>query len=480
MKRISLKEVLLLILPTLILLSASFWWQKREQRDAVKESGPFRLEVAKVEKVTLTPAEVAEGYDTKFLVTFAYWGKGSSLVHLDRSWAAESVSVLKTNLLERNEKKWRPVSAEVFPAVRTEGYYMSPEIGKMQTALLLPLSKLPNKDLQVQFFLNGHSGLPSSPILSTTLSVPVRKAGEAAPIPQVSRECSLLFQSVRVDHLRPVTQLSTRGKLGVDRTVEFEVKTQRRTSRRQYPNNNWKTFNACIVDEKGKIYRKWLGSDKYGPLPQAHFIDFIRSQINPAQESDVYRFEYSFSTAFIPASAGRLTFKAQVSENGEWPLPLSVVVREKDDWRLKRARTLKLKSIETQPNPDDASKLDVIVKVIPHNYRGMYQLNDLMPESHQVEGKPKGRFLITNWSQRLENSRSSAPSLALIKVNSSGYYPIRMESVSSTANGWKITYPIALIRLKNLSDLLAFKADIGVEGDGFLPVSIALPISKKP
>lgn len=122
MKRISIKEIALLLLPALILLGASFWWQKREKRDAVKErSGPFRLEAAKVE-VMPTPAEVAEGYDTKFLVTFAFRGKGSSELYPIPSSANEHLSVLETSVIERNGKKWRAIPANVFPSVRTKGY----------------------------------------------------------------------------------------------------------------------------------------------------------------------------------------------------------------------------------------------------------------------------------------------------------------------------------------------------------------------
>jgi hypothetical protein len=41
MKRIPLKEVLVLLLPALILLGAGFWWQKREQRNAIKKAARF-------------------------------------------------------------------------------------------------------------------------------------------------------------------------------------------------------------------------------------------------------------------------------------------------------------------------------------------------------------------------------------------------------------------------------------------------------
>ncbi len=460
MKRIRLKEILLLLLPALILLGASFWWQKREQRDAVKESGPFRLEVAKIEKITPTPAEVAEGYDTKFLVTFAYRGKGSWSLNRVLSPVEKSVSVRKISVVKRNGKNWRPISTDVFPSVRAEGYSVSPEVGKMQAAVLVPLWKLPNKDLQLQLSLDRSVFSPSTPILAPTLSVPIRKVGEAAPNPQVSHEYSLSSQSAKVDDLRPVTQLRTEGKFGANRTVEFEVKTQ--TPWRQYPYLDWKMFNACIVDENGKIYRKWLGWDMDRPVPKRHCFDFVPDTIQKTEKPDVYSFDYSFSTAFIPASAGKLTFKALVSENGEWPLSLSVVVRQKDDWTLKRSRTLKLKSIETQPSPDDPTLLDVIVKT---NYVG--------------KQKPNIRLLIAGWSQRIESSLTSFPSRALQKVNS-GYYPVKVLSTSLTGNEWEVIYRITLIRLKTLPKPLSFKADIGVEGDGFLPVSIPLPISKKP
>jgi hypothetical protein len=236
MKRSSLKEVLLLILPTLILLSASFWWQKREQRDAVKESGPFRLEVAKVEKVTLTPAEVAEGYDTKFLVTFAYWGDDPLLFYRQQDQVSGSKLIASNFSVKAREKNhWSTIPITTVSRTSASATRCLVETTENQISIALPLSQLPKKELRLeiaalawleyrvpkgsvrsqinralpnnkQVVVSPSPNFKGSDKVEVRLTSPVafvtaRKVGKPAPEPQVSRARSLsLISAGAIQH----------------------------------------------------------------------------------------------------------------------------------------------------------------------------------------------------------------------------------------------------------------------------------------
>jgi hypothetical protein len=527
MKRISLKEILVLLVPALILLGASFWWQKREQRDAVKESGPFRLEVAKIEKVVPTPAEVAEGYDTKFLVTFAYRGNDPLAAYRRDNLNITPFTIASNaKLLERKEGQWREISRRTSPQVRVAGAQLFSQINNRQIAILLPLSQLPKSELRVQFSAllrvgylvpkgvakphggeirifpvskeKGSDGVSVNLRLPKIL-IPVRKAGEPASIPQVSHARSIALVSANV--IRVATPASIQnGQSGIDTRVEIYVRGTE-TNLRKQQKQKWKSFNTCLVDESGKIYRTWQQ-----PFGRLNSLVFLLQDPNSGLQQDssasegVCKFQTDFSQFFIPASAGEITFRTQISFNDEWPVPVSVVVRKRDDWTLKKSRTLKLKSIKVEPNSPDGSKFDVYVR---GTYVGPYDLIE-SPTPGKVFGAdfyygynslsykyglntvyldknirtPNRRLFVTNWSQHLE---SAAPNITgtknLLSLRQSN--PVRLTHVV-LGDEFKVIYAVDLSKLTTRPKNLIFKADIGVEGDGFLPVSVALPISKKP
>src|SRR5690606_7130292 len=101
----------------------------------------------------------------------------------------------------------------------------------------------------------------------------------------------------------------------------------------------------------------------------------------------------------------------------------------------------------------------------------------------RVKREPLRRMLVTDWSQRIEeidkNSTGSTKPLPL--WGSLGGNPIanpaQVKEISSGHFGraWSVRYEIDLRKLRKRAPNMIFKADIGVEGDGFLPVSVPLP-----
>jgi hypothetical protein len=92
------------------------------------------------------------------------------------------------------------------------------------------------------------------------------------------------------------------------------------------------------VDAYEKKFFTWRAKSLI-PLEPSIMYDRVFELNGPAYnptrvgnaEDATYTFNGYYSVASIPANVGQLTFKTQISVNDEWPLPVSIVVCERNE-----------------------------------------------------------------------------------------------------------------------------------------------------
>jgi hypothetical protein len=303
-------------------------------------------------------------------VTFAYRGSDPLAEYRENPPdTTHPLIVDRFNLKMRDKKLWRTIPITTVSSAPAPSIRCLVETTENQICIALPLSKLPKKELRLEVaalawlqyripkggvkpqltvtpqtnklvVVSPSTKSKGSDEVQVRLTSPVafvtaRKDGEPAPEPRVSRARSISLISTEVTPLSPL--LAERVTHFSNANSQIEVKLQKQTTgQEQAQPLKWKIIDPHLVDDRGKKYFTWRAKSSI-PLEPSVMLDQafelngpIYNSTRASNEDAIYTFNGYYSVASIPINAGQLTFKTQISVNDEWPLPVSVAVRERN------------------------------------------------------------------------------------------------------------------------------------------------------
>ena len=344
MGRIKAKELLLFLVP-MLMVGVGFMLRGREAPQPLPvatQPAPFSLTVKDVRFESVTPREVAQGFDTRVAVLMEPSGKLPS--NSSYRWQYLRPRFEDAHLIyQRDGKPRRFQMADGSAAVQVEPQFDDPQ-GTVR--FMLPLSQVPASDSAVTLkakitSVDAHGTVITPPgqkvnavtvtrIPATVFSFVVRKPGEQVQTPIVSRECPLALDQVTVtDKSSPLFAAAT---MGADTLVHLTVKYDTPSWLGRPPRPVWKFGKPYLVDEKGRRYStfRWPGvggGKSYSAGINYGGMSWSGTAGNYAADGK-YSTSYWLPLASVPKSAGKLTLKSQISVNEMWPLSISVVVRD--------------------------------------------------------------------------------------------------------------------------------------------------------
>ena len=208
----------------------------------------------------------------------------------------------------------------------------------------------------------------------------------------------------------------------------------------------------------------------------------------------------------VPRSLGQITLSSSwVPDNGR-PVPFRVAVRP--SWFTRAPQTLHLEKVSWTPHQGDEGEVEITLRyggaeklILDDGYGSSAVGWKVAPVPSGMLGKESfPRFnLLYNWSPRLEspdgkyNSHLAKDAWVRSKFraffSAKNYstqkdgpdvqaynrsFPIQIGTGTARRNGNTITISHRVTGLNSHRGPLVFKSEIGVPGDGFLPVSCAL------
>ena len=488
--RTSPKIWLLMLIPVFVLLGIG--WMQRDNRINFKPprrtEGPLKIAVTDTKFEELKPREVAEGFDTKLTLTLDLEGqlpaKGAPFglspyvrnVRLVETGAKPRITKLNDDNVWVLEDDKFTVPLDGKPHVK---------IGKLPQRLtfLLSLSKMNQSArplelrasisslLQAQFKRGGniiHTAVGSLPFLY--FSQVVRQPNQVVQLPKVSKRTDLTlgeptFSSYPARGLNPGTD-------GFTTSVTVPMFWKGNSFKSSSTNPQIHVGIPYIEDARGKKYRNF----KYGKSQSFRFnYGGIGSSSNGGNVIETST-SYSFPANAIPYKAGQLTFKTQISGNDEWPVPVSVVVRRADEKQLAQP-PFKIVSTQVNSITDDKGDTEVVVKI--------------QPALAATDIETFRRELITYWSQRLVDAQGmeyqnfaqwitetsypngiDAPAVA--KRQQQTRSMDTSQEVDQQNRQIVVRYKFFLNQVQMKTGCVLFKADIGMKGYKFLPLSVVV------
>ena len=392
MKRLGLRDWLLLILPAIVLAGAALYWQKRESIPKT-DPGFYRLVISKVERQKVTPREAFLGYDTKIVVTTQR--KGNLPPFQLQKFLGSKFSVFHPKLVTRKGQKWLASSTTRKGEEKIAclyDFFFKESIDKQTQSItfLLKLRKIqPNPSqlrIQCSFTQNyaawaklngvvppgakvsmksGAYNIISFVTPPTAFDFVVRKKGEQTQSPRISQTVPIVATSSDIKLQVPSQGLSPQGYINVnkdERTKRLEVTVKGKFySLDNIKNPDWFVDDSYLEDEKGRKYYRFRDKlqPKHPKIKVWTTAAFSGSETPiPARQTNRldasgYIFTFRTDISRVPTSAGRLTLKASVSFNGAWPLKISQVVRTQAECGVKPSLiSLQNATYEETPNND--------------------------------------------------------------------------------------------------------------------------------
>jgi hypothetical protein len=445
------KELLWMIVPCLLLALFAIALRGRPGATLVLNE-PFAVVVEKVEKETLEPGEVGDGWDTKLKITLnhkgpkpKWWGQpvyeagsnyGARLFY-DNDGKQSAIKMLPPGNPLGDHMVWRPRWDEA-----SQRYI---------ARLLLPLAKVPPKDgsvkVQARFDFENNNKQLCPP---ARLEQVVRRPGEIARVPQVSQNSHLRVENVAIGDAPPA-HLSANG-YKADTRIVWKLRYDSKGEDTTYLVSE----DVLLYDEKGTF----------------HTPNYSEGGSVLSSEKTTSSVVTDFDLKSIPRSAGALTLRGTLRIGSYWPLKINIPIRDKQGRVLKTPPApapFTIGAIQVQPlRAKDQKEYGADTAVsIAIRFTGAPPQGLTNPEQWQADWSPhledetgkKYRAFSTSrpgGPRRLSFSTSYADSFRGSEAFHSVYYLIPLNQVPSRAKTVK------------------FKTQIGFEHSEQLPVEVLL------
>jgi hypothetical protein len=323
MAKICSREAALLILPLIILVPVVFrnLGSPSLQNATVTPQSGYVAQVKSVNVEPATAREVYGGYDTRVTIIYKYprlpgttwWSKpqdpsdmtvlGGGALRLTAQTNGHE-SMLKDPKRFSTVTKLSQAGGELVCILRLRDIPAAAKQLTLHAQILGVSSRVKNAAGKVGFLTT----------LPVNVAVVVRRAGERIELPAVSKEQPLRLKAVSVG--KPKSPSNP----GDDTVVTLAIGTTDPSFAEAEFRSKCGFYNWRLVDASGKEYKEtWRHGAKMAEI-------LTRSSYD--KEEGKHTFTFTFPLKSIPASAGRVTFKTEVSYNDGWPLPVEVVVRK--------------------------------------------------------------------------------------------------------------------------------------------------------
>lgn len=309
MKRLRAGEWALLLLPC-VALGGFAWWQKERKPPSPEDYAP---KIEQIEVLPATPLQVYQGFDTRVIVRMK---RSRFVLPMPQATPVGFSSVVIKSPAFVNARGLN-VSVNCIETIETASSKVD------EKTFAMKLARVPSEIGEVRFtsvvwqwynFKHYKQDVAQKSVL-VPVSVVVRRQGETVRLPtKVTRYRPFALTDLKVSIPR-MTDLSGQS----DTEASFVLRAA--NSATVLPFDAARIFDTRLEAEQGAAYQQY--DKKY----QQFIHEFGRGTVG---SNDDLRRVFQFPLKQIPKSAGRVTLKALVSVDDCWPLPISVVVRNRD------------------------------------------------------------------------------------------------------------------------------------------------------
>lgn len=321
MKRLRAGEWALLLLPC-VALGGFAWWQKG--RKPLKTSDLLSPIVEQAQLVPVSPRDVYDGYDTKFVLKAKPPPAFPAYVAVSSNFSQTDLTGTTLHFRQNGRDIVLPTSnRKLFQRTLSNG-------DSTTTTLRMRLRDLPTSSAATvlrgkvvtthfaQITTNGVTRNVNRTSRVVPISVVVRPANQRVKLPEVSRFRPFVLESIKA---KTGDIFDGAGQIIADTTVNVIFRFTDSAHSDVVPFLD----NVRVTDEHGKKYQSFVTSVTRVPA------SIMWSGISAQDSTDgKCGQQLSFPIGFIPKSAGQVTFRAEVSVDDCWPLPISIVVRNRD------------------------------------------------------------------------------------------------------------------------------------------------------
>lgn len=322
-RRMKAGESALLVVPV-VGLAGFAWWQGRQTPKYPSSDDPTAPTILKAELEPVTPRDVYEGWDTRFTLV----AKVPPNTGVDRNATDAFAQADLMNETLRYHRNGREV---VMPTTSRKLFLRRLSNGESTTTILLmKLRDLPSSDSAVTLHAqaiahyfgkvttNGVTRNVDAESKPIPLSIVVRKPNQRVTLPVVSHHRPFALDSITVE-----AETSTDGTPQI--IADTTVKVVLSASDTAKPHFTPLFHNVRLTDERGRTHQNFFSPNTKRP------VSVMWSSTSTKDSPDERHHQWiRLPVGFLPKSAGRLTFRADVSVDDCWPLPISVVVRNRD------------------------------------------------------------------------------------------------------------------------------------------------------
>jgi hypothetical protein len=313
MKKANLpREAALLLLAPAAFGGAALWTQQKAP--AAAQSGPFQLLVQDVQRQKPTARDVAEGFDSRFVLTLAH--KGTRPEEWGQAWSAMSPG--QAQWLSRKGQKWIPLGGiqdDKHRDTRSLLYDESTDNYKLTVATRLadiPRSKGALRLHIDEFSAEKQVGIKDEPYELHLPIIPSSSLGFA--LRQENEEISAKQPVLRVGQLSPPNiTIDQPGKGAPFYRVHAIFNASDNDI--DQPFSMHAVEPSYCTDENGRLY----------PIP-----------IGGGSVRNVAICDWTLLTADLPLKARKLTFHGRVSLDEHWPTEVQAVLWDKTAQKPKK------------------------------------------------------------------------------------------------------------------------------------------------
>lgn len=471
MSRLKLREIALISMP-LVLIGGFGWWSNvRQTQRAERESGAYRTRLVSIEDLPLTPFERWQGFDSK--VRIVATDDGAPNLPTDVKLTGRRALESEIFLIDQGVNKL-PVSSNGLGNDGVSGRYP----GALLRIYDFAKSRAEAENLEITFLADADAVAGDQARLRGTIAVE-NGTYEDLSYAQLSsgfkswrgRKDLLTFEArpLQIDHPLRASERP------VDRTTPRLLSTQvSRLSPREtatdMAGDNGDTFVRATFDCSAlpAITPSFRFADSSLKNEVGKKIEKLHIGGIGTRSDGIVVLDDRIKTLQIPADQGQLTFETWFSYRGSWPVPVSIVVRPRPYKGAPRKLTLQKAEFIDEPGQP---RIQVRVR-----YTGTLSLEteQSVPRqydtlTHDMKPVPKHAGidrLLSNWSQRLEYAGG--------KTQWSEQYIGDARAECNSDNSCIVTYPLPAVNNWKPGQSARFRAQIGIEDNGFLNVDVPL------
>ncbi len=291
-----------LLIPALALGGAALWMQHRVARR--DESGPFRLVVEHVERQAATARDVAEGFDTRFVVALGHRGP------TPEAWgeSAGTRAFGQPEQLDADSRQWHSWGNE---RVSCRSIDFDAASNTYKSTFTTRLADVPAREGEVRMKLtiaawssgNSNRPLPDA-IPESRFEFVARQAGERITTPKVSHHFPLKAPLVNVS--RTTITSGTRAVPAINVEISF----------------------GPLPSVEGRTQYMNLVGEEYLQDEQGRRLPIRLRPCLQGMKMGSTEFSYTLDVSKLPR-ARRLTFHARFSLGESWPLDATAVLWDK-------------------------------------------------------------------------------------------------------------------------------------------------------